>query len=136
MPMKVRRERERAQAEIRKQTERALAGTRPSPVLGGLIPEQLSLVNQELAAGADRYCIRGVRFDELGGVIPPKNWGKNDTGRQNKIAADDRCSKLREAAGNRWGKSHNINWIISLSERLGFGPLCAKTIRSYFRRMP
>ena len=128
MPLKVRRERERAKAEIRDQTERALADARPSPVFGGLTPEQLSLANEELAAGAHRYCIRGVKFNEYGFVIPPKNWGKNDTGRQNKIAADDRCCKLREAAGNRWGKSHNITWIVSLAEKLGFGPLCAKTI--------
>jgi len=136
MPSKLRRERERAKAEIREQTERALADAKQSQVFGVLMPEQLSLTNEELAAGAGRYCIRGVKFDEFGNVIPPKNWGKNDTWHQNRTAADYRCRLLRKAAGDRWGKSHNIRWIIGLGDNLGFGSLCAKTIRNYFRRMP
>ncbi len=136
MPSKERRERERAKAKSLQETAKALASTKPAKAFGFLPPEQIAKINMELAAGAERYCIRGVKFAEFGCVIPPKNWGKNDTGRQNRLAADHRCGRLREAAGPRWGKSQNIPWLMRKAVEIGLGALSAKTIRAYFKRMP
>lgn len=136
MPSRERCERKRRELEGLREIGWAFDRSHAQAPAGRLSQEEIERSNAELASGAGRYCIRGVKIGSDGQFIPQRNWGKNTTWRLNQLAAEKWALALRRVAGPDWGNPKKIRQIIFRAEKAGIPVPSSRTVRRYFARYP